>query len=151
VNYLRAEDGTLRSRPGMGVEAKYLLTGLGVCSCCSSPMKAGAHSGNGRTYVYYECRGRRARGMLACSNDNGTRVEVADAAVLGEVERVALTPQAVDSYVDRALQIVAEAQAKGAGDYRTGWRPPCAATARRCRTLCKRLRAARHRRPSSPR
>ncbi len=116
-SYLRDTKGNLWGRPGMGVESRYLLTGLGRCDTCGANIKASAYRsgspGKRRPLSYYECGYNRHRGSTVCANNHRARVELADALVLDTIERTLLTREAVDGIVERALELVAEQRAKG--------------------------------------
>ncbi len=114
--YIEDTGGRRWGRPGMGTESKYLMTGLGRCSVCGANMMVSSRpSGSGtrrRTIHYYECSFHHNRGSRVCENAQRAHMGAVDEAVLGAVQRTALTPEAVDYVLDRALGLIAERQRK---------------------------------------
>lgn len=110
--YLRGTDGQLWGRPGVGVESKYLLTGLGHCTCCGGNITVlgGSSGGPGRRkkIYYYGCSYRQNRGSTVCTNGTKVRMEQLDAAVLDALEQQVLTPEVIAAVVERAAQLVVE-------------------------------------------
>ena len=116
--YLKDTGGKLWGRPGIAMESKYLLTGLGQCSTCGRNISmVGGRGGSGdnrHPLFYYGCTYRKNRGPTVCENDHLARVADADALVIAKAREV-LTPEAADYAVDRALEMLAE-QRKGRHD-----------------------------------
>lgn len=106
--YLRKNNGTLWGRPDAGRESKYLLSGLARCGCENRGHVCGGNititGGQKRSHYYYGCSYHQNRGSRVCSNDVRERMAVMDELVLGEIERVALSPEAVDFVVDEAVR-----------------------------------------------
>jgi hypothetical protein len=101
--YVRDTNGKLWGRPGMGVESKYLLTGLASCGCCDHNItviggRIGVPGKRSRL-DYYGCSWHKNRGSTVCSNDLRARMDEADALVLGETQEL-LTPEAIDWTID---------------------------------------------------
>ena len=96
----------------MGVESKYLLTGIARCGCCGANMKATSRQSGSipkrRLIRYYECSFWANRGTEVCANNRRVHMEVADRTVLDAVEQTVLTPAAIDYVVDRAIKVIAE-------------------------------------------
>ena len=112
--YLEDTRGQRWGRAGTGTESRYLMTGLGRCSVCGANMMVSSRpSGSGtrrRTIHYYECSFHHNRGSRVCTNGHRAHMEVVDEAVLAAIQRTALTPEAVDYVLDRALKRIAERQ-----------------------------------------
>jgi site-specific DNA recombinase len=117
--YIRDTGGTLWGRPGVGVESKYLLTGLGRCGCCGRNITMvggrGGSDGTRHPLFYYGCTHHKNRGDAVCSNDRRARMSEADALVIGRVREV-LTPEAMDYAIDKAVALAAAKRTNGADD-----------------------------------
>ncbi len=114
--YLKDTHGNRWGRRGMGVEAKYLLTGLGRCGCCGANMVlVGGCSGSPpkrKRIYYYGCSYHANRGLTVCSNDHRAKREEAEHTVLDAIERSLLTPQAIDYVVNKAVALIEERRAR---------------------------------------
>jgi hypothetical protein len=112
--YIRDNNGHTWGRPGIGVESRYLLTGLGECGCCgrniSMPGGQSGAPGKRKPLRYYGCSYRVFRGRSICSNDLKACMEDADGAMLEAARARVLTPAAIDYTVDQALRMLAERQ-----------------------------------------
>jgi site-specific DNA recombinase len=110
TTYLKDTRGRLWGRPGIGVESKYLLTGLAECGCCGRNITMiGGRSGvpgKRRPIYYYGCSYHHNRGRTVCANDHKARMEEADALVISQVRKL-ITPDAADYIIDRALELMA--------------------------------------------
>ena len=103
--YVRSTGGKLWGRPGMGVESRYLLSGLGRCGCCGANITAvGGFPGKAhrRPIYYYGCSWFANKGVSVCSNALRVRMERADEVVREAMKREALTPEAVERILDYA-------------------------------------------------
>jgi len=63
--YLRDTRGKLWGKPANGVESKYLLTGMAVCTCCGGALTVRHGKGRGRAYM---CLTHVTRGPRVCAN-----------------------------------------------------------------------------------
>ncbi len=102
--YIRSNNGQLWGRPETGRESRYLLSGLAVCALCGSNITV--VGGQKRSHYYYGCSYYQNRGCKVCANDTRARRDDVDAAVICAIERVALTPEAIEAAVDRAIEMV---------------------------------------------
>jgi hypothetical protein len=111
--YIRSTNGMVWGRPGMGMESKYLLTGLGRCACCGSNLTVLGGTPGGaekRSSRYYGCSYRHHRGSTVCANDHRVRMIELDEAVLKSIEEQVLIPSVVTAAIERAFVMVMERQ-----------------------------------------
>jgi site-specific DNA recombinase len=102
--YLRATGGRLCGRPVGGGEARYLLSGLVVCSVCGGSMHAIKRTGRrGAPRWYYTCNAWRVDG--ACTNNLSVPLTRLDAAVLAVLRDDVLTPELVEAVITRTIEL----------------------------------------------
>jgi site-specific DNA recombinase len=102
--YLRATGGRLCGRPVGGGEARYLLSGLVVCSVCGGSMHAIKRTGRrGAPRRYYTCNAWRVDG--ACTNNLSVPLTRLDAAVLAVLRDDVLTPELVEAVITRTIEL----------------------------------------------
>ncbi len=103
TNYLEVAGGTF-GRPVDAKESRHLLTGFLRCSRCGANMLVRTRNHcNGRQF-FYACSSYHRRGHTVCPNSLAVRVDQADDAVLGEIERFVLNPHVVQ----RAIELTVE-------------------------------------------
>jgi site-specific DNA recombinase len=89
---------------------KYLLTGMGRCSCCGKAVAAiGGYVGtppNRRKMTYYCCSYHHTRGATVCENDHRAHMEWLDRAVIEAIRQQVLTPQAIAYATEEAAAII---------------------------------------------
>jgi site-specific DNA recombinase len=105
--YRERTGGQAFGRPANGVESKYLLTGFGVCGGCGGSMatlkRAHGPRGHRRQVPFYGCMTRHLRGDAICANALEVRVDDAEQAVLGAVERDVLNVAVVETSLYKAV------------------------------------------------
>lgn len=102
--YLRATDGRLWGRPEVGLESKYLLTGLARCGKCGGTMTVRSrHHGTARRAFFYACSSFHHRGKAVCANSLEMRLADADNAVLTALESELLDPEVIQETMRRAI------------------------------------------------
>jgi DNA invertase Pin-like site-specific DNA recombinase len=96
ATYVR-ENGRLWGRPS---HEKYLLSGMGRCSCCGKPISVLYRSADRR---YYGCPYNYVR--HACDNSHRARTDDLDRSVLAAIEQV-LVPGRIAETVEQAAELV---------------------------------------------
>ena len=95
---------------GRPSQEKYLLTGMGLCSCCGKSITAlGGYNGSPphrQKVYYYGCSYNHTRGSTVCANDHRARMEWLDSGVIEAIERQVLLPEAIAYTVEKAAEIV---------------------------------------------
>lgn len=104
--YLRDTRGKLFGRPDAGRESKYLLSGISKCSICGGNITV--LGGQKHRHYYYGCALRDTRGKKACTNTHRVDMPTMDALFLQALQEQALTPDAVDYVIKKALELVKE-------------------------------------------
>jgi site-specific DNA recombinase len=105
-NYLRHTDGRVWGKPANGIESKYLLTGMAACGECGAGMLVYSRKGDSskRTRAFfYACP--RARVDL-CRNNLEVPMAMADAAALGMMTEVVLSPDVVSLALDKLMAML---------------------------------------------
>ncbi len=100
--YLRGTDGRLHGRPEAGLESRYLLTGFSVCGLCGSSLGVKARR-TGTGSLHYYCNFYTPRGGTICANRHALPVVLADAEILGTLQREVLTPDKIEQAITLAL------------------------------------------------
>jgi DNA invertase Pin-like site-specific DNA recombinase len=98
ATYVR-EDGRLWGRPS---SEKYLLSGMGHCSCCGKNIAVLYRSAD--RMRYYGCSYNYVR--HACTNDHRARMDDLDRSVIAAIESQVLTPTAIAYTVEQAAELV---------------------------------------------
>lgn len=101
--YLRSTKGTAWGRPVNGEESRYLLTGLTRCGQCGASMIVRSRGHGQRRSYWYACCAFHQRGRAVCPNSLDVRIELADEAILADLEQFVLHPQVVDRAIALAL------------------------------------------------
>ena len=95
---------------GRPATEKYLLAGMGRCSCCGKTIAAiGGYVGtapNRRKMTYYCCPYHHTRGATVCANDHRATMESLDSAVIEAIRKQVLTPQAIAYATEQAAALV---------------------------------------------
>ena len=108
--YLVSTGDELGGRPLSGRVSRYLLSGLMRCGCCGGSMVTTSMAlGSGSTRrrePHYLCSWRHNRGSTVCANGHRVRSSEVDARVLSAIERIALTPGAVEYVIDKVVERV---------------------------------------------
>lgn len=102
---LHAYYGHLNTRR---VESKYLLSGLMRCEHCGGPMVGTTVSvgppGKRRRVPRYSCSYANTRGATVCTNSRKPGIDVLDGQVLDAIERMVLSPAAVQRVLDLVIE-----------------------------------------------
>jgi site-specific DNA recombinase len=104
--YLRGTRGQLYGRPALGLESKYLLTGLAMCSCCGSNFMGHSTVSGRERRRYYVCTGYHNKGRTVCDNGTALWMPDADAAVLDQLRDFVLRRDIVDGAVADAIALL---------------------------------------------
>ncbi|MGE3957580.1 MAG: recombinase family protein [Vicinamibacterales bacterium] len=104
ATYLKTAGGSF-GRPADARESKYLLTGFARCGECGANMLVRSRDHGQRRAHFYACSAFHRRGRAVCSNSLAVPVELADDAVLREIERHVLHP----AVVQRAIELTLDA------------------------------------------
>jgi site-specific DNA recombinase len=72
--YLRSTKGQLWGRPPSGIDAKYLLSGLGECGRCGGTLEVRGRAHGRRRVQFYMCSTHRRRGASICRGLDGPMV-----------------------------------------------------------------------------
>jgi hypothetical protein len=104
--YLRATNGRLWGRPEVGLESKYLLTGLARCGQCGGTMTVRSRNHGSRRAFFYACSSFHHRGKAVCANSLEMRLAEADNAVLAALERELLDSDVLQEAMRRAIATV---------------------------------------------
>lgn len=108
--YLKATGGKPFGRPVVGLESRYLLTGLACCGACRNDARSGlmGHSGTSgrRRMHYYVCTGFHNKGRTICSNGLPLPMREADDAVLTKLREFVLRPDIVEGALTDALALL---------------------------------------------
>ena len=90
--YLRSTKGAACGRPVNAEESRYLLTGLTRCGQCGASMIVRSRSHGQQRAFWYACCGFHLRGRTVCPNSLDVRMELADEAILADLEQFVLHP-----------------------------------------------------------
>lgn len=101
--YFGTTDGRRWGHPAVGVESKYLLSGLSTCACCGSGLMAHSVVASGDRRRYYVCTGFHNKGRAVCANGLPLPMPQADDAVLSRIRRYVLAPEVVEGALADAL------------------------------------------------
>jgi hypothetical protein len=93
----------LWGRPATGVESKYLLPGIALCSACGGGMIVRSRSHGRQRGYFYGCSSYHQRGKSVCTNLLEDSMAAVDRAVLGAFEKQLLGPGMVDEILDAAV------------------------------------------------
>src|SRR5258708_15707455 len=89
---------------------KYLLTGMGRCTCCGKSLAViGGWNGSPpqrRRVHFYGCSYFHTRGRTICTNDHRARMESLDGAVLQAIEQQVLKPEAIAYTIEESARII---------------------------------------------
>jgi hypothetical protein len=90
---------------------KYLLTGMGRCTCGKAITVIGGKTGSGhnrKNIYYYGCSYHHTRGETVCNNNYRARMQWLDASVIKAIESQVLTPDAIAYTVEQMAKRVAQ-------------------------------------------
>ncbi len=106
ATYIR-DAGQWWGRPSV---EKYLLTGMGRCTCCGKSLTViGGWNGSPpkrQRVHFYGCSYFHTRGRTICTNDHSARMERLDGAVIEAIEQQVLKPEAIAYTIENALERV---------------------------------------------
>ncbi|HEX7044496.1 MAG TPA: recombinase family protein [Burkholderiales bacterium] len=106
--YVRANEGKAVGRPETGRASKFLLSGLARCGCKTRGRPCGGNivvtGGQRQKHWYYVCSYHQNRGAQVCANDVRERMAVMDELVLGKIESVILTPDALEYVIEQGVR-----------------------------------------------
>ena len=115
--YLRFTEGKLWGHPAIGLESKYLLTGLATCGECGGTIyvhgRTHGAGHNKRRVHFYGCSAHWHRGNAVCKNGLVVPIAVADEAVLSAFEEQLLNPDALARGFQQALATLRTPPAAG--------------------------------------
>ncbi len=108
--YLRSTGGQLFGRPVVGLESRYLLTGLASCGVCRDDARSGlmGHSGTSGRHRqrYYVCTGFHNKGRAICANGLPLPMREADEAVLEQLREFVLRRDIVEGALLDAVALL---------------------------------------------
>lgn len=100
--YERGTGGKLHGKPANGIESKYLLTGLALCSLCGGALTIRSRNHGARRAFFYECLTHVQRGPAVCANSMAMPMAAVDDAVLAAIESTVLRADVVAAAIDEA-------------------------------------------------
>jgi hypothetical protein len=100
--YLRWTGGVLWGRPDHGHESRHLLTGFSQCGVCGGGFSVRLRR-PGTGLLDYRCTFHATRGPAVCPNGVALPVRLANAEILGRLQRDVLTPRVVEAAITAAL------------------------------------------------
>ncbi len=100
--YLRWTGGRLCGRPDTGLESRYLLTGFSSCGICGGSLGVRIRR-VGTGLLDYRCVYHATRGVTVCTNGVALPVRIANAEIIGRLQRDVLTPTVVERAIAKAL------------------------------------------------
>jgi hypothetical protein len=119
---MRATGGKLWGRPTDPTARKHLLTGMAACGPCGGSLevrtqpKGTRRPGEVRQRVrFYACSSYFRKGKAVCSNHRELPLDPAERAVMADVERKLMTPEAVRAVLVQAFSTAAAADSAGDG------------------------------------
>lgn len=104
--YIQDNNGHLWGRPETGRESKYLLSGLGKCTCCGGTITI--TGGQKHSHYYYGCSYNQRRGNRVCENDHRARMREMDTQVIEAIRGTVLNKHAVDYIIDKSMEILVQ-------------------------------------------